>query len=332
MSRAPGTLSESHSQSESTALSIVIVNSDGAEDTLRCIDSIYAHRPRESFEVILVDNCSAIPIQPQLFDRFPQVRIFSAPRRQGFARNYNLGVRQARGAYVMILNNDTRVHADALDHLLKALENNSTYGIVGPRLISLNGRVQSFCARALYTPLSYALILMFLDLGMPLGKGWELFLSRRIDKRKSGPLPCISGACMVVSRALLDRTGLLDESYDFYFEDVEWCHRAQRAGFQVAYVAEAVVTHIGDQSLARVKVWAKQSEFRSALRYFREYHGLSVRQAQLLWLVTATSFLMRMVAFAVIGLVRHNGYASAYLDLFRWILTQKPGVKAAENA
>ncbi len=306
-------------------LSIVIVNSNGADDTLRCLDSVFRYPPRDAFEVILVDNCSTIPVRPLIAERFPQVRDYSAPAPQGFARNYNLGIRQARGAYVMILNNDTLVHPHALGLVIDALVEHPAYGIVGPRLVSPDGRVQSACARALYTPFSYALILLLLDLGLPTGKWWETFLSRRVAKRLSGPVPSICGACMVVTRAALDKVGPLDEKYDFYFEDMEWCHRVQQAGWQVAYVAEAIVTHYGDQSLSKVKEWAKRSEYRGALRYFRQYHALSLLGARLLWLVTIVSFMLRLTAFKLRELVSHQeSYAKAYWDLLRWIIHQDP--------
>jgi GT2 family glycosyltransferase len=307
-------------------LSIVIVNSNGAEDTLRCLDSVFRFPPRDPFEVVLVDNCSTEPIQPLIAERFPQVRTYGAVAPQGFARNYNLGIRQACGAYVMILNNDTVVHAQTLDLLVGALKGHPEYGMAGPRLVSPEGEVQSACARACYTPLSYSLVLLLFDLGLPTGRLRESILSRRVAKRRSGPVPCINGACMVVSRSLLDKIGLLDEGYDFYFEDMEWCHRARKAGWQVAYVAEATMTHFGDQSLSKVKEWAKQSEFRSALRYFRQYYNLSNRQARLLWLATSASFFLRMLAFAAAELVsRRPGYARAYWHLFTWVLPQDPG-------
>ncbi len=309
-------------------LSIVIVSSNGAEDTLRCLDSILSHPPRDPFEIILVDNCSTIPIEPRVANRFPQVRLYTAPNPQGFARNCNLGIRDARGAYVMILNNDTLVHSGALDLLIASLADHPAYGMVGPRLVSPNGQVQSSCARALYTPFSYALILLLLDLGLPTGKLWEKYLARRIGKRQSGPVPCINGACMVISRTVLDKIGSLDEEYDFYFEDMEWCHRVQKAGWQVGYVAEAQITHYGDQSLSKVKEWAKQSEFRSALRYFRQYHALTDWQAQLLWLVTCASFLLRMFVFAAVQTVsRRPGYARSYWNLFKWVVAQEPNAK-----
>jgi N-acetylglucosaminyl-diphospho-decaprenol L-rhamnosyltransferase len=310
---------------EIPTLSIVIVNSNGTNDTLRCLDSILRSPPRDSFEIILVDNCSSTPIQPLIAERFPRVRTYEALAPQGFARNYNFGIRQAFGSYVMILNNDTTVHPQALDLLVDALKQHPKHGMAGPCLISPVGKVQSSCARAFYTPLSYSLVLLLFDLGLPPGRLREAFLSRRVAMRQSGPVPCIDGACMVVSRSLLDEIGPLDEGYDFYFEDMEWCHRAQKAGWPVVHVAEAKVTHYGDQSLSKVKEWAKQSEFRSALRYFRQYHNLSNWQARLLWLVTAVSFLLRILVFAVTGMVsRRPDHARVYWNLFKWVLRQEP--------
>lgn len=306
-------------------VSIVIVNSDSTEDTLRCLESIFSHASCQLVEVILVDNCSRTPCLPLVQERFPQVRTFSAPTRQGFARNYNLGMRQARGEYVMILNNDTLVQAGALDALIDALRQHTEYGIVGPRLLSANGRLQTVCARPLLGPRLYTLTLLLLDLGLPTGRWYDALRRRRLMRRASGPVPCLSGAGMMLSRATLERVGLLDEGYDFYFEDVEWCHRVQQHGLKAAYIAEAAITHLGDQSLSRVKELAKRSEYLSAQRYFQQYYQLSLWQLRLVWLAAALSFLLRMLVFKLGELMTHRrGYAREYLNLFRWILSKFP--------
>ncbi len=102
-------------QSAAPTLSIVIVNSDGLRDTLTCIESIYRHPPREPFEIVVVDNCSREPAPPAIAERYPAVRAFMAPDRQGFAKNYNQGIRASRGEFVLVLNNDTLVSAGALE-------------------------------------------------------------------------------------------------------------------------------------------------------------------------------------------------------------------------
>jgi GT2 family glycosyltransferase len=277
------------------------------------------------FEVIVIDNQSAIPCLPLVQQRFPHVRTVMAPERQGFAKNYNLGIRQTSGEYVLVLNNDTLVQTGALDKLLDALRCHTDYGMAGPRLQSANGQLQTFCARPLLTPMSYVLTLLLFDLGLPTGRWLEAYRRRRLRQRVSGPVPCLSGACLLVPRMTIARVGLLDEGYNFYFEDVEWCHRVQQAGLKTAYIAEASITHLGDQSLSKVKVWAKQSEYRSALRYFRQYYHLGLLHAREVWLATLIAFFMRFTLFTVTEFItRRPSYASEYAQLVRWIVTKYP--------
>lgn len=310
---------------DAPVLSIVMVNSDGMADTLNCLESIERYAPRVSYEVIVVDNQSPAPALSLVQRHFPQARTYSAPTRQGFAKNYNLGLRQARGQYVLILNNDTLLQPAALDILLLALQRNADYGMVGPQLQSPDGQLQTVCARPLLTPSSYVLTLLLFDLGLPTGRWLDAYRRRRLARQPSGPVPCLSGACLLLSRTTLERIGLLDEGYEFYFEDVEWCQRVHQFGLKTAYVAEARVTHLGDQSLSKVKVWAKQSEYRSALRYFRQVHHIGLGGARCVWLATAAAFLMRFTLFKIRELVaRRPGYASDYAQLLPWIWAKYP--------
>ncbi|MEN9935454.1 MAG: hypothetical protein RLZZ387_2033 [Chloroflexota bacterium] len=302
-------------------LSVVITNSDGLEDTLRCIESIVANPPRGSYEIVLVDNRSRVAAIPAVAARFPEVRALLAPRRQGFAHNYNMGIRAARGDYILVLNNDTLVHPGALDHMIDVLRRDPGCGMVGPLLRSADGSPQTVCARPLLSPLRYVWVGLVADLGLATGRALDRVAQRRLARRPSGPVPCLSGACMMLSREMLGRIGLLDEGYDFYYEDVEWCRRTLDRGYSVGYVAEAEVTHLGDQSLSKVKVWAKRSEYLSALRYFRQYHGLSPAGARLIWLATGLSWLLRGIVFLLAeGLARRPGHARAYLYLWQWVL------------
>ncbi len=306
-------------------LSILIVNSDGLHDTLQCIESIYRNPPREPFEIVLVDNRSRESAVPVVAARFPQVRTFVAPSRQGFAKNYNQGIRESCGDYVLVLNNDTLVPSEALNTLIDTLRSQPNYGMVGPKLLGLDGLIQHGCARNLPTPLGYLVAQLLLDAGLPLGRLWQRILIWRATHRPSGPVPCISGACMLIARSDLETVGLLDEQFDFYYEDVEWCHRFQRHGRGIGYVAEAQITHLGDQSLAKVKVWAKQSEYRSALRYFSEYYQISQRQQNLLWRITTLNYFLRgfmlLTAEAASG---ERSFARDYLYVWAWLLDQRP--------
>ncbi len=312
-------------------LSVVIVNSDGTEDTMACLESLFRSPPDAPFEVIVVDNCSRTPCLPLVQQAYPQVQTIMAPQRQGFARNYNLGMCHAHGHYVLIINNDTVVHPGALDHMLAFVRQHPTCGMAGPKLVSPNGRIQSVCVRPLPGPGSYIARQLLIDPALPGGKLWERFLQWRAARRTSGSTPAISGACMLVPRETLQHIGMLDEGFDFYYEDIEWCHRVQCYNKQVSYVAEAVITHFGDHSLSKVRAWAKKSEYRSAIRYFRHYHHLSAGMLRLLWLVTVVSYFLRGLTFLLIeGGQRMpesretRGYARVYFYLWHWILQQRP--------
>jgi GT2 family glycosyltransferase len=306
-------------------LSIVVVNSDSEEYTLKCLESIFRCPPDESYEVIVVDNCSDISCLPLIQERYPRVRTFSAPRRQGFSRNYNLGIRLSRGMYVLVLNNDTIVPEGALNTLLAAVRENPSYDMVGPRILSPGEQIQTTCARSFPTPRSYILTQLLTDRSYPVGRLWDRYLQWKLERRAGGPVPCISGACMLIKREAVESVGLLDEEYDFYYEDVEWCHRLQRHNKIVAYIPEARILHFGDQSLSHVKVWAKKSEYQSAIRYFGQYHHLTVHKKWLLWIVTAPSYFMRAFAFLLIEAISSKrSHARAYRRLCRWIINQRP--------
>jgi GT2 family glycosyltransferase len=306
-------------------LSIVIVTTDGYQVTVDCLHSIYQNPPQDPFEIILVDNQSSPPIQPSISKIFPDVINLTPPTRQGFAKNYNLGMRHAQGNFLLILNDDTLVQPQALDNLLHFIQSNETVGMVGAKMVDVSGFVQSPCARKFPTPLDYMMIQLFLDPGFPIGKLWDNHLRNKIEARKSGPVPSIMGACMLVRQRDLNKVGLLDEEYEFYFEDIEWCHRYQKSGFQVAYVSEATITHLGDHTMSKVREWAKQREYSGAVRYFKQYHSLSPWQHWALWLATTTGFLLRASGFAVAeAITRRKMYTATYFNLLKWIFTQKP--------
>lgn len=306
-------------------LSIVIVNSDHTDLTLACLESVYQYPPIMDFEVILLDNHSTPSCLPTVNERFPQLLTVYSPTRQGFAKNYNIGLRLSRGELIVILNNDTLIHPGAFDHLVESVQKYDC-GMAGPKLLSGKGQIQTDSVRSFPTPWFYIRRVLWLDPGFPCGKMWEAWVRRRMDRKASSIVDAISGSCMLVTRAAIECVGLLDEGYDFYYEDVEWCHRFRKNGFNVAYVAEAHVTHLHDQSLSKVKEWAKQSEYRSALRYFRQYHHLSTIGAWGLWLATVLGFFCRAVLFTLAEpFTKKTSHAQAYRNLPRWILSHPPG-------
>ena len=306
-------------------LSIVIVDSDSPDLTLNCLKSLYENPPRREFEVILVENESASNCARLVKDQHPSIRIIIAPQPQGFSKNYNLGIKQTDGDFVLILNNDTIVHPGAFDALVDFISDRPEFGIVGPKLLSMDGHIQTVCARPFITPVSYVLIQFILDLALPTGKMWDSYRRWRLSNAKSGSVPCLSGACMLIPRRVMNKVGILDESYTFYYEDIDWCRRVYNYGFQIGYVAEAEFTHLGDQSLSRVKELAKQGEYRGAIRYFRQYHHLTKLGEFGLWTITLLSYAFRAAIYSFSGLnTGKHPYSTSYRRLSQWIIGEFP--------
>ena len=304
-------------------LSVIICNSDSADYTLGCIASLYAHPPAGPLEIILVDNASRDGCVEQVRERFPAVQVLVAPQRQGFSRNYNLGLARARGEYLFVLNNDTLVAAGTLQALIDAMAAEPAYGMVGPLMLGIDGRPQLPCLRPLPTIASYVLQQLALDPGMPTGVLWQRLEQRRIAAHLGGPVPCISGAAMLLSRRSLELVGPLDEAYDFYYEDIEWCHRTQQRGLLVGYVPGSQLLHFGGQSSMKVKGWARQREHLSALHYFREYRGAGPSGLAVVRLATILGFLLRGLGFLLAeALDGKRRFARDYLYLWHWLLTR----------
>jgi len=203
-------------------VSIVIVSFNARADLERCLESLQAHPPAASHEIIVVDNQSSDD-SAATAGRRPGVRVIEAGGNFGFARATNIGIRASCGANLLLLNSDTIVPASAIDRLLDELRRDPGAAVVGPRLVDANGRAE----------LSYGrMIGPFNELRQKI-RTRRPALVDRLTRRRHSP-DWVSGACLLVRRADAEAVGLLDERFFMYTEDVDFCAaikaRGRRAG------------------------------------------------------------------------------------------------------
>ncbi len=303
-------------------LSIVIVDAGNRDLTIKCIDSIFRNPPINKFEIILVDTSSQSSCIPEVNATFPSVKTVRALSNLGFAQSYNQGMRLGKGRILMSINNDTFVHPGTFDFLIRALDEHPNYGLVGPCLRGSNGRIQIACCRGISSFWEYLLSLTILDAGLPLGCWLMERQSRLLENRVSGPTECISGAAIAARSDTIDNIGLFDENYHFYFEDIEWCWRTATHGFQVAYISEAQITHLGDSTASTKRAWAKKNEYLGAQRFFMETQHIGLPGMYLLWLSTIYCFVIRSILYEIKYLFKKN--KNDYAPLIKWILTHPP--------
>ncbi|MDI6785137.1 MAG: glycosyltransferase family 2 protein [bacterium] len=250
-------------------LSIVIVNLNTKDLTVRCIRSIQKETGNLSFEVLLTDNGSNDgsveafkKIKKEAFwkDRFTLILNDS---NTGYGKANNQGIRRAKGRYLLLLNNDTVVHKDALQNLVKFAENTPDAGVVGSKLLNIDGTLQMSCFN--FPTITNAIK--------------EYFFGKKglFDKfAPKGKLPVtvdsVVGAVFLITPKARRLVGILDERYFAYFEDIDYCRQVWKKGLKVYYLPGSVITH---HHGATFKKLADESErWKKLIPSSKIYHGL----------------------------------------------------------
>ncbi len=213
-------------------VSIITLNYNQAEVTCALLDSIqqlsYPH-----IEVIVVDNNSAENPTERIYrGHYPNTRVIVTPENLGFAGGNNVGIRQAQGDYLLLLNNDTEVTPDLIERLLEPFRADETIGVTCPKIRYHDS--PTVIQYAGYTPLNFYT-----------GQAWAIG-SQQEDRGQfdqPGPTPFAHGAAMMIKRSVIERAGLLPELYFLYYEELDWCCRIREAGYMLYYQPSALVYH-----------------------------------------------------------------------------------------
>jgi GT2 family glycosyltransferase len=242
--------------------SAVVVNYNGGSMLADCARSLLREGVPAA-QIIIVDNGSGDDSVAVLEREVPGTRILRNSCNAGFARAANQGLAEARGDFVLLLNNDARLEPGALRAFAEAFDRIPGLAIAGAQLRYADGRLQNAIAPLPTLP---AEILPRVLLQ------WIFPRRFRGKVAADAPLPVESviGACLAVRRSVLAQLGLLDEDYFFFLEETEWCQRARRLGFQVYHVPGARVVHGQGQTASRFHAEARIEFQRSKLIFFKK--------------------------------------------------------------
>ncbi|HOS93983.1 MAG TPA: glycosyltransferase family 2 protein [Armatimonadota bacterium] len=297
-------------------------NWNTAELLCRCLETVLASPPGQEAEVVVVDNASIDDSVARVRERFPQVRVIQNPANVGFARANNQGAHECSGDVLLLLNTDTEVREGALEALTDFITSHDDVGIVGPRLVSPDGSVQSSCRTepGLLNALLEALALTRLA---PRSRLFGRPEMTWFDHHSALDVDYVSGACLAIRRELWNQLGGFDEGFFFYGEDADLCRRARQAGFRVAYFPEAEVLHLGGASAARVGPRKAIEGYRAALRFARKHHGRAYAVA--MEAVIALGTALRLVASLPRRGEAARAQRQAYWAVLRWLF--RPGAR-----
>jgi GT2 family glycosyltransferase len=252
-------------------VSVIVITFNGMEFVEACLSSVLKAVANVPAEIIVIDNGSRDGTKQFLESRFSQVQLVCNDKNLGFAPAVNQGFAKARGKYIFLLNQDTKMDPTAITQLLQRMEKDAGIGIAGPRFIGFDGRLQKSCrAFPRYRDLLYELTgLSYLFPRSRTFARWKMgWFDHLTEREVDQPM----GAALMIRRELIEKIGGFDESFGIFFNDVDFCRRAKELGYINLYYPEAVVAHFVGGSTRKMKPRMVLASHWAMYQYFRKYN------------------------------------------------------------
>jgi GT2 family glycosyltransferase len=252
-------------------LSVVVVSFNGKDYLRRCLASLLEHTKGVSLEAVVVDNASWDGSAQMVEDEFPQVAVIRLPANVGFAAGCNRGIERAAGDFVLLLNPDAELGEDAFSPMVAYCREHPSVGILGPKLLNSDGSLQLSCRHFPSHLTSLFNRQSVLTRLFPKNPFSRRYLMTDWSHDRIEPVDWLSGACIMLSREMVERIGGMDEGYFMYIEDVDLCYRAHQAGYEVVYFPRVAVTHHIGRSTETMPNRSIVQWHRSMWRYYRKH-------------------------------------------------------------
>ena len=233
-------------------LTIVILSYNTKEYLQRCLDSL-ARGNHSRWVVTVVDNASSDGSSEMVRKEFPWVQLVQNSENLGFAAGNNVVLKEVKTPYVMLLNSDTELLPPyTLDPLLEWFEKDPKVAVVTPKLVLANGEIDWACHRGVPTPWNALTYFSHLERVFRSVPALNVLTGGYHQVWKPMNLPhdvdVCSGAAMIVRVAAAKKVGWLDERFQFYGEDVDWCFSYKQAGWRVVFDPAVSILHFKNVS------------------------------------------------------------------------------------
>lgn len=306
-------------------VSVIIVNYNGGQDILDCIESVLAARSAVDLEIIVVDNGSSDGSPEQIRARFDDVNLLGLGENRGFAAACNAGISVAQAGTILLLNPDTVVRTNAIRLMYEELVKHTNWGIVGARMLNANG-VPYRAARRFPAPRDIAIAATGLPKLFHSSRFFNGYLYGEREIENLDEVEQVEGSCLMISEVARKAVGNLDEQFFIFFEEVDWCKRAKAAGFEIRIVNEAEVIHKVSATMGRYFEFTRTIHAQSAMKYFRKHDGeegyTAIRNAM------SKALLCRALILAVPALLNFGGSRKRFAGTMAERRAYKEGLSA----
>lgn len=228
---------------KSGTISIIIISFNVEKLLKECLESIYRESQSAPFDIWVVDNNSRDNSVRMIKDHFPEVHLIENEDNVGFPKANNQAIAKSTADYILLLNPDTIIRDHAIDKMVAFMDAHPDVGVSGCRVLNEDGSLQPACRRSVPTPRVAFFHLSGLSKLFPNSKTMAKYNLTYLDPDQPHEVDAVSGAFLLIRKAVVDRIGALDEDFFIYGEDMDWCIRAKNAGWKVMYYPEAKILH-----------------------------------------------------------------------------------------
>ncbi len=235
-------------------LSVIIVNYNVQYFLDQCLSSVRKALENIDGEVIVVDNDSIDGSNSMVRKKYPEARLMANKKNVGFSVANNQGIKKSTGEYVLLLNPDTVVEHDTFEKVISFMDGHPDAGALGVKMLDGSGKFLPESKRGLPTP-STAFYKMFgFSSLFPHSKRFARYHLGHLDKDQIHKVEILPGAFMLLRKSVIEKTGLLDESFFMYGEDIDLSYRIIKAGYSNYYYPETRIIHYKGESTKKGSV------------------------------------------------------------------------------
>lgn len=282
-------------------ISILYVYYNTPEEIRTSILSIKKAVQGLSYEVIIVNNNSRIPIPGDIINRY-KIKVIQNLENLGYGKAINLGAKVASGKYLLIANTDVVFLKDSIYSIFKKLSSTSKIGIIGPGILNTQKK-PTLSVHGPLTPLHAVCSFSFLYKLFPNNTYASDYWMKKMNSTKEQDVEAVSGACMAIRRSLFYKIKGFDERFFLYFEESDICKRIKQAGYNILYYPSSQIIHYIGRSSGNSNIIRKHFE-KSRFEFLKKHHGtipafiaeffiraFTFTNITILFLITLSSFL-----------------------------------------
>lgn len=243
-------------------LSIIIVNYNVTQLLRNCLLSIQKYVEKVEYEVIVIDNASTDSSWGDLIPEFPDVQFISSKNNGGFSKANNQAIGEAKGEYLLLLNPDTELEGFYMKELLDFADTKPEFGCLGVRMHDADGSFLPESKRSV-PDMFNSFEKLFTNLKKNNSKS---YYRNDIEEKEIAEVEVITGAFLLVKKAVYENIGGLDESYFMYGEDIDLCYTLLKKGYKNYYYGKVSILHHKGESTVKNEVYLKR--FYGAMQIF----------------------------------------------------------------